>query len=132
LSYTWRDPHPVLTQQRGLNWDESPENVILCDGPRLAITRNLSDALHQFRQIGILRPLWIDAVCINQADLDERGIQVAVMGAIFSNAEEVLVWLGAEDPTSNEAGALLTQIGDAWLELGLMDFADPSSYRRIT
>lgn len=45
--------------------------------------------------------LWIDAVCINQADLDERNSQVRIMPEIYSKASCVLVWLGHDkDPES--------------------------------
>lgn len=44
--------------------------------------------------------IWLDAVCINQADLDERGQQVALMRDIYSKAQRVLIWLGSECSTT--------------------------------
>lgn len=45
--------------------------------------------------------LWIDAICINQADLDERNGQVRIMPEIYSKASCVIVWLGHDkDPDS--------------------------------
>lgn len=38
--------------------------------------------------------LWIDAICINQADLEERSAQVRIMPQIYSKADCVNVWLG--------------------------------------
>ncbi|KAK4500255.1 hypothetical protein PRZ48_008444 [Zasmidium cellare] len=38
--------------------------------------------------------VWVDALCINQADLDERSRQVSLMKQIFSRAESVYIWLG--------------------------------------
>lgn len=40
------------------------------------------------------RLLWVDAVCINQADVEERGRQVRIMDRIYSGCVEVLVFLG--------------------------------------
>lgn len=40
------------------------------------------------------RYFWIDALCIDQSNVIERNHQVQQMGRIFSNAEEVLMWLG--------------------------------------
>lgn len=40
---------------------------------------------------------WIDALCINQDDKDERSVQVALMGSIYKQATVCLVWLGEED-----------------------------------
>jgi hypothetical protein len=45
--------------------------------------------------------LWIDALCINQNDVVEKGIQVPLMGTIYSNARSVLIWLGPEADESN-------------------------------
>lgn len=36
----------------------------------------------------------MDAICINQSDIEERNHQVKLMAYIFSRAKEVLVWLG--------------------------------------
>lgn len=38
--------------------------------------------------------LWVDALCIDQLDLQERMHQVRIMSRIFAGADEVLVWLG--------------------------------------
>lgn len=38
--------------------------------------------------------VWIDALCINQNDLDERSAQVRLMPQIYSQASCVIVWLG--------------------------------------
>ncbi|GAB1192773.1 hypothetical protein APSETT444_001969 [Aspergillus pseudonomiae] len=43
------------------------------------------------------RPMWIDAISINQEDLAERNTQVALMSNIYRNAISVVVWLGVED-----------------------------------
>jgi hypothetical protein len=40
--------------------------------------------------------LWIDAICINQKDVEERNLQVFRMKSIFRQADEVVAWLGVE------------------------------------
>jgi hypothetical protein len=77
---------------------------ITIGGLRFQITQNLHDALmvivnHEllvnekgpFRQTGLL---WIDAVCINQQDLDERNTQVRMMKDLYEKAEKIfrLAW----------------------------------------
>jgi hypothetical protein len=47
--------------------------------------------------------LWIDAICINQEDLDERSSQVPLMRYIYPQASQVIVWVGKEDDTSRLA-----------------------------
>jgi hypothetical protein len=40
---------------------------------------------------------WIDALSINQADIEERSEQVKLMSDIYQTATGVFVWLGPED-----------------------------------
>jgi hypothetical protein len=61
----------------------------------LSVTENLYSALYHLRSIDEDRILWVDAVCIDQSDLRERGHQVAQMGQIYSRADRVIIWLGA-------------------------------------
>jgi len=46
---------------------------------------------------------WIDSICINQKDENEKGSQVRMMGQIFRTAEQTLVWLGEEGDGSTQA-----------------------------
>ncbi|KAK8121279.1 heterokaryon incompatibility protein (HET) domain-containing protein [Apiospora kogelbergensis] len=46
--------------------------------------------------------VWIDTICINQADTAERSSQVSLMGRIYSQAINVLIWLG---PTAGDFSA---------------------------
>ncbi|KAK2768178.1 hypothetical protein FQN54_000030 [Arachnomyces sp. PD_36] len=41
--------------------------------------------------------IWIDALCINQEDVDERSSQVGMMDIIFQRAIYTTVWLGNEN-----------------------------------
>jgi hypothetical protein len=43
------------------------------------------------------RTIWVDAICIDQSNPDERSQQVQLMGQIYRNAQRVLVWLGHSD-----------------------------------
>jgi hypothetical protein len=43
------------------------------------------------------RILWIDAICIDQSDIDEKGEQLALMRNIYAEAKQVLIWLGGPD-----------------------------------
>jgi hypothetical protein len=45
-------------------------------------------------------PVWIEAICINQADDQEKSHQVAMMGDVYENASNALIWLGDEDSTT--------------------------------
>ncbi|KAF4832813.1 Heterokaryon incompatibility protein 6, OR allele [Colletotrichum tropicale] len=50
-----------------------------------------------------MNPLWIDALSINQDDLDERASQVQLMRSIFRGAKRVLAWLGPPDGLTEDA-----------------------------
>ena len=41
--------------------------------------------------------IWLDVLCINQRNVDERNHQVALMTSIFSSAKKVYAWLGEGD-----------------------------------
>lgn len=51
--------------------------------------------------------LWIDVICINQEDLDEKASQVAIMGDIYGQAQQVVIFLGTADDASTRAMDLL-------------------------
>lgn len=74
--------------------------------PYLRIKPNLANALKKLRRD--IKPdgymiIWIDAICINQADTPERNTQIQKMADIYSMAEEVLIWLGDEEKGSDVA-----------------------------
>lgn len=88
LSYTWgtsaKDCHVRCKMESGRL-------------EKIPITRNLEQALVRLRSVEDVKVLWIDQVCINQDDLQERCSQVSYMGTIYSTAFQVSVWIGEED-----------------------------------
>ena len=77
----------------------------------LTVTPYLEIALRYLRYQEKLRILWIDAICINQNDLEERSAQVQRMAEIYALAESVLVWLGPEEHQSEKALHMLDNLG---------------------
>jgi hypothetical protein len=85
-------------------WGSSGEmEEILLEGEPFKVTRNLWEALHQLRteQPGPSLELgdpsdyfWIDAICLNQEDPEEKSHQVPRMLEIYQAACVVLIWLG--------------------------------------
>ena len=72
----------------------------------LFVTTNLVNALRRLRQEEAPRPIWADAICINQADLRERSEQVQKMRLIYSRAPVVTIWLGELEDKAAEAADL--------------------------
>ena len=87
-------PYEALSYCWG-NEDNMAE--ITCDGYPIKIRSNLHDFLLRTRAKGTERTLWIDALCINQLDLEEKGLQVKAMRYIYKRARRTLIWLGKED-----------------------------------
>ncbi|KAL9127020.1 MAG: hypothetical protein Q9175_007817 [Cornicularia normoerica] len=77
----------------------------------LAITQNLAEALQYLRYEDTSRVLWIDAICVDQSNISERGHQVVRMAEIYPRARRVLVWLGAECDDSALAIRELNALG---------------------
>ena len=65
--------------------------------------QNLVNALKALRHRVHSRMLWIDVVCINQTESDERNQQVSLMSEIYGQARNVCVWLGDEDKYTKSA-----------------------------
>lgn len=85
-------------------WGAKDDNQhILVDGLYFEVRRNLWDFLYQARPTFGSRPLWIDAISINQEDEQEKSGQVQKMGEIYHNAEEVLIWLGPHRACTSHA-----------------------------
>jgi len=88
LSYVWGDAS--VTKQ-----------AHLCGKP-FNVTTNLHSALRHLRYPDRPRTLWVDAICINQYDDDEKQSQVATMPKIYAAASNVIVWLGEADSSEEE------------------------------
>ena len=56
--------------------------------------------------------IWIDQICINQSNLEERGQQVQLMAEIYKHAAEVIVWLGDEKRDFTKAVQLVCLIAE--------------------
>ncbi|KAI1125589.1 heterokaryon incompatibility protein-domain-containing protein [Nemania abortiva] len=77
LSYEWGDPRLC--------------HSISVNGVRYPIRDNLFRALRQLRTDRD-RYLWVDALCINQSDNDEKSTQVRRMLTIYQKASKVVIW----------------------------------------
>ncbi|KAK5680351.1 hypothetical protein LTS10_007278 [Elasticomyces elasticus] len=79
ISYVWGDPRR--------------DSNIYISGTRLAVPTNTALALRRVRLQRETHVVWIDAVCINQHDVNERSKQVGLMGMIYHRSSGNLVHL---------------------------------------
>lgn len=95
LSYVWGDPskpQPMFVRKH--------KSI---SGHNLQVTRNLHEALLRLRNCFVERILWIDAVCINQKDDQEKEQQIQFIARIYGQANRVIVWLGETADDSDQA-----------------------------
>ncbi|KAF5617314.1 heterokaryon incompatibility 6 OR allele [Fusarium tjaetaba] len=124
LSYVWGLGNKTQSIQISNSSDD--ESVFI------PITGSLETALRHFRTPDEVITLWIDQICINQADNKEKGQQVAMMGRIYSSATQVLVWLGPAQDGSDGLMEAWQDIGQKSREFGLEGYMNPQSYYLIS
>lgn len=88
ISYTWG------------NIGATKQVLITCNGVRVPVSENLFTVLRRLRHPLRNANVWVDALCINQADVSERTHQVGLMGDIYRNSRETVIWLG--EPTAKD------------------------------
>lgn len=112
--------HLLLLTTFTYTWGESSETKrIFLDGMPFTVRSNLYAVLVIFVIMYLNQTLpephlfWIDAICIDQANLQERSHQVNMMGDIYSLPERVIVWLGdSNDDQGQNAVSLFKSVTD--------------------
>ncbi len=99
VSYCWGSterPHKIRCGHSAV--DIAPEGITVTPAEKpngfIRITESLRGLLLAIRSEETYLRLWIDSVCINQADLAEKAVQVASMNRIYENAHGTLVYVG--------------------------------------
>lgn len=114
LSYTWGTPFrrsASVWSYRGMvqylrEWAEQYRTripTIVIDKHRVPVTPNLRSALQHLRHPSLPLVIWVDAVCINQNDNEEKEHQVTLMRKIYTQAKTTFVWLGPAADDSEKA-----------------------------
>jgi hypothetical protein len=115
LSYAWSIDDEAAPSFREL----------LCDGAVIKITENCEAALKRLRRPNRDQILWVDAICINQADLEERSLQVLLMRQIYTQASWVALWVGEASTTiDDESGKPLSDLGMDYLHEFAVEIAE--------
>ncbi|RFU26826.1 hypothetical protein B7463_g9508, partial [Scytalidium lignicola] len=88
VSYTWATEKGDCSLSRSVECGSSDQYI--------KITQNCDAGLRRIRaQSGSQgNILWVDAICINQNNIEEKNIQVPLMRQIFLKAQKVALWIG--------------------------------------
>lgn len=100
LSYVWGNPAFI--------------KPMICNGKPFFTTVNLDIALRSLRHADVALMLWVDQICINQDDLEEKTQQVLLMSRIFEHAWSTLAWLGEEADDCRGALKTIFAVNDAF------------------
>lgn len=87
LSYVWGDV--------------TNPDVMLCDNHLIPITRSLAGALRSLRALqrpadrpALYRWIWVDAVCIDQQNIEEKTQQISILGQIYRQSRRCFYLVG--------------------------------------
>lgn len=86
ISYTWATE----------DGDDRKSEQVEIDGTILHVTKNCHAALRRLRTPYNSRTIWIDSICIDQANVQERNHQVGLMESIYKMAS--VVYICIHDP----------------------------------
>lgn len=134
LSYTWGNPYPgedELHENRPVRLEDRLRNIsktsehpklvpIILNNQLFGIPPNLYLILSHLRSPTLTLPLWVDAICINQMDMEERNTQVAMMSFIYTRAIKVVAWLGTR---KYDFSVDLARLSEVWKRGQVRHFA---------
>lgn len=113
ITYTW-----VVDGK----YDSATTFMVEIDGCLLPVLSSLQPFFQALRVKGMLldgKWWWIDSICIDQTNFEERSQQVQLMQQIYQQAEQVIVWLG--EPSS-----------DSDLAMDFIKFLDKTTRRKLS
>lgn len=94
----------TATSGRSSRINTSSTDSTARDGVPIEITQNCYAALQQIRASytadGAPVSVWVDSICINQDNEEEKVDQIPLMLEIYGLAREVIVWLGPSNDKS--------------------------------
>lgn len=113
ISYCWEGK--AYTQKIKLN------------GAAHLITKSAEEVLRHVRNEKVAQPVWIDSICIDQQNKEEKIEQIKNMGVIYSNAEETVAWMGTPEDDDDRALNFIDKHRELFSEVAYDDCADIKS-----
>lgn len=162
LSYTWNCPVAVYSDASEVSSDNawaSPSFEIICDGKLVSVTANLYAAFLSLRlrasetgrrycstlvgvggsniteEVSPISCIWIDQICINQLDDEEKSSQVMLMRRIYKRSRLCSVWVGGDDQFSqtvlNTMAKMMNIGAEKFPKVAFLDMLQPGSYQEL-
>jgi hypothetical protein len=100
LSYTWGEKN----QLEIVHCQASDHSKSIA---YMKVTSNCASALKRLRHAVHVRKLWVDAICIDQSNTNERSAQVRIMQRMYRGASQVIVYLGDSTDGTDRAIEIL-------------------------
>jgi len=95
-------------------WGKPEDRVhIKVDGINVSVAGSVPPILELIRDHDDFKKverIWIDGICINQNDEDEKNAQVQMMGDIYRKSDITVVWLGKAEKDTDTAMDFLTEL----------------------
>ncbi|TDZ32205.1 Heterokaryon incompatibility protein 6, OR allele [Colletotrichum spinosum] len=90
--------------------DEGDTQELELGGIVVPVAVSLHGALKALRQRNKPVTVWIDGLCVNQQNRDEKAEQIALMAMIYGKAQSVAIWLGPDADRSSSTVSLLKKL----------------------
>lgn len=100
--------------------DDPPINILFLGEAWtiFPITANCADALHRIRKQTVSRLIWIESICVDLHNIDEKSEQAKLLPLIYSKAKRVLLILpptaGTRDVISQRLSQRQFYIDNSW------------------
>lgn len=128
--------HPELHRQYVNFGGPLPSDTITCDGTKVEIGGELHRAIKRIRPKDASLRIWVDALCIDQSNIDERNKHVLMMGDIYAGASSVRIWLGEDTGMEQLAIGVLADVSqiveEAFADCDMGQLSPMDFQRRFT
>ncbi|KAK4494457.1 hypothetical protein PRZ48_014755 [Zasmidium cellare] len=122
LSYTWSHPENSLWAISGRNNHalQLERKLVVNDQHIVMVGGNLYSALTSAHISGYFEgegrrdnALWIDKICVNQSNTEDRNTQINQMDTIYTKARWVSIWFGEEDSSTPRVTDMIKRISES-------------------
>ncbi|EEH21882.2 hypothetical protein PABG_04098 [Paracoccidioides brasiliensis Pb03] len=115
-------PYEALSYEWAGNTGLRP---VRCGSQEFHLSANLRAALRRLRYANQRRLVWVDAICIDQHNRQERSHQVSMMREIYRKAQRALIWIGEEKEHTGSAFEIIPELAENWVSQGSGDDIPP-------